>query len=144
MTQPKPLITFEEKCPNPNCFDGVILCRDKLCPANIENGEYRYSHGHTHRDCGGTGKLQKNVYTLKDFECYTTPRLWESGKEITHKNCGGKKIGGLCYKILFKKYEIKKVSEIDKIFEEVSEDGARWYMAKKEHVLRENDKVVIT
>ena len=35
------------------------------------------------------------IFDAEEFKCYKIPRLWSSGKEITHKNCHCKGTGYL-------------------------------------------------
>ena len=53
--------------------------------------------------CSGTGEQESNIYALRDFE-ECNPKN-HHGWECSKCNCNG-------YKIPFKNYEIKKVSEI--------------------------------
>lgn len=120
MKQPKPILTIKQKCSNSKrCMYGITEAWD---------GVQRRC-----RKCKGKGQQEKKIYALRDFEKiergYYTRRMKSEG-----------------YKIPFKDYEIKKVSEI---YRELWHERDDWgldetdFKVFEEHNLKENDKVVI-
>lgn len=125
MKQPKPILIIKVECEY--CQGGeLITSPDKVC-----------------RYCNGTGFQSKEIYKLEGFE------------KCDYDFCNGE---GLCeadrdypcpyckhgYKIPFKDYEIKKVSELRK-FEYLPkiQDRFKFDEVMEKHNLKEDDKMVI-
>lgn len=152
MTQPKPIITIKQKCNN---------CKKR-----------GYTTTHCY-GCEGTGQQTIEIYNLKDFEkCDCQIPVSKTRKEELQTkciNCGIKfdlvsaiftpicnrcrlerysKCKHIGYKIPFKDYEIKKISEITEEFKGLyssekitAEDCSNWFEVKEN--IKEDDKIVM-
>ena len=155
----KPLITTDEnqkgfsshsKSPVP------ILKATEKCRENkgLDDGRNRCKILN-HKNCKGTGSITTTYTPLRDFERYRKGQClcghfrfkdhrWDWETEFTHecKKCDCKKyrVGYTSYKIPFKSYEIKKVSEIK--FDE-EKNNVQFKQIVKLNQLKDEDKLVI-
>jgi len=167
MTQPKPILVLKQKCKECKGDGNTNIHRSHY---KFTNDEFRAKELECCPDlcdcnvCKGTGQQEIKIYTLKDFKickffiCVEGRVLAKYGRGVIPHN----KCKGTGYKIPFKDYEIKKVSEITEeeaklilieikklsepfifIGKEPTINRIVEYWFKEKHNLKEDDKVVI-
>ena len=139
MKQPKPIATIKTKCKECQEEDGSPHIHTSACQGMYEGCQ---------ECCKGTGEQEIKLYSLKDFEkcngCSGTGiQLGKGGSTpnsliLVEQECEDCK-DGIGYKIPFKNYEIKKISDIP--IEDM--DKNEIWEAMVEHNLKEDDKIVL-
>ena len=134
MTKPKPLLTIKRKC-KCNCHD---------------NKEMTFVHSEENCKCSRTGTQETEIYALRDFE------KCKMGFIGQHPKYCADGCNGTGYKIPFKDYEIKRVSEITEeeaklmlkeiynfnAYHKINLNCLKMWLNLK-HNLKEDDKVVV-